>query len=453
MDGGDAAHYGSWHGGEARVQELDTEGEESDAQGAGSVTRRSTRLMRDFGHFADTYSGDGRGHYRDSRNEHGDSTSNATNSEEGDDDDDDREEEKEDNDDDYGGGGGGGGGNYLHMFHLGPREREEVLLLQSAFQRISEAQAMGDSNVHLSKQEIEALARYQARKDEEEEQARRKKKRHSGSGSEKKKRTKEQRMAVPLAQLAGVSHKKKPLRPSSSELPSRQDASPRQVTTDGELPPDGRDGQGYPPMGYFPPPSVYRTRSRAGTTASSSSSSSRRALDDYEYLSRSWAANSPRPSRDPLREEGSSALGSRFQADPFQFQTAGPRAPHSAGAAAASGQHASSGSGPYEVLYEHRRGTAAPAAARSRHGSRRTSYGDETSEEQSLASEGSASDEHGGGSGSGAQIREPESKARGRGRGRKQTIIVEESPERGKGKKKSSSPVKGKQAGAKKKKR
>ncbi|OAA43177.1 hypothetical protein NOR_04544 [Metarhizium rileyi] len=318
---------------------------------------------------------------------------------------------------------------YLDLSGLSPEEREEVLV-QSAMQRIKQAQANGQIDVHLRKEELEALTQRRKRL-EEEERARRKKKRHSEGGSDRKKKS-EQRIAVPLTQLAPASRKKKSAS-SSTEFPPRQDSLPRH-TAGADLPPDGRNGQGYPPMGYFPPPSTSRARPRSG--AASSQRPSSRARDEYEH-------SSSRPSSSVSRQR--SSLGSIRDAprlSPFQYQTAGPRAPYLQDAVP-SRRHVS---GPSEFIYEQRRSTLTPPAARSRHGSRRTSYSEDTSEAESSNSEETNSDSR-----TEPAIREPVSKPTGRGRN--STIVVEESPERVRSKKKSSSPVKRKPVAGKKKKK
>lgn len=409
------------------MEELETEGDDTDTHGVGLPVRRNTRFVSDSLQFTGIDMGDRksgtsrRRQYSDSEDDDGDSTSNESDS--------DDDEDSDDSD-------------YLDLSHLSPEQREEVLV-QSAMRRISQAQAAGQANVDLKKDEIEALERRRKRIEEEERAKRKKKKRHSESGSDRKKKSREQRIAVPLTQLAPVSRKKKSSLSSSTEFPPRQDSLPRQIAA-GDLPPDGRDRQGYPPIGYFPPPSASRSRPRAGTTSSQRPPS--RARDEYEYSSsRPSSANRPRSSRGSPRDEASMLSSRSSHLDPFQFQTAGPRVPpHPAGAAAASSRrHVSN---PSDIIYEQRRGMVTPAAARSRHGSRRPSYEEDTSEAESSSSEASTSDDRGG-----AQIREPVSKSRARGRN--STIVVEESPERVKSKKKSSSPVKRKPVGGKKKKK
>ncbi|KAG5918754.1 hypothetical protein E4U42_006751 [Claviceps africana] len=292
---------------------------------------------------------------------------------------------------------------------------------------------MGETDVHLHKQELEAYGRYLQRM-EEEERARQKNKkkkeeaRNKGSGSDKKKKVKEQRMAVPLTQLAPASRKKKSSLASWTEFPPRRDSLPRERSAT-DLAPDGHDRKGYPPMGYFPPPSsASRSRPRSGTTTSQPSSASR-----------------PQSSRGSPRDEAFTMSGrSQGNINPFQFQTAGPRVPYPPGAAAASRR---SVPGPTDVAYEQHRETGASATARSRYGSRRASYDEYTSEEGSPASEESTSDDRG----NVAKIREPVGKVGRRGRG--EVIVVEESPERTRSKKKSSSPVKRKPVGGRKKKK
>lgn len=394
------------------MEELGTEGDETDVQGGGMAMRRGTRFVSDSLQFTGVDLGDrDSGTFRRRQFGASEDDSDATSDESDSEGDSDDSEDSEDSD-------------YLDLSGLSPEEREEVLV-QSAMQRINQAQAAGQTDVHLRKEELEALAQRRKRM-EEEERARRKKQRHSGGGSDRKKKS-EQRIAVPLTQFAPVSRKKKSSLPASMEFPPRQDSLPRQIAG-GDLPADGRDRQGYPPMGYFPPPSASRSRPRSGTSSSQRPPS--RARDEYEYSS-----SRPRSSVGSLRDT---------HVDPFQYQTAGPHAPYPPGAAAASSRrHAS---GPSEVMHDQRRSTVNPPAARGSHGPRRTSYGGDTSDAHSSNSEDSNSDGR-----VQPPIREPVSKTRERGRN--STIVVEESPERVRSKKKSSSPVKRKQVAGKKKKK
>ncbi|KAG6070727.1 hypothetical protein E4U33_004064 [Claviceps sp. LM78 group G4] len=452
---GDAAHYSSW-GIDPRVQELGTEGEDTDTQGAGLSLRRSKRFVSDSLDFTGTDLGDRssgthrRRLYSDS-GEEDDADSGESESEESNGDDGrygfDYFANGDDNEDDPDG----------YLARMGPDEREEVLL-RSALYLISRAQAMGATDVHLNKQELEAYGRYLQRIEQEERARQKKKKRTSAGGSDKKKKNKkkltEQRMAIPLTQLAPTSRKKKSSSVSRAELPPRQDSLPRQRPAT-DLPPDGRDRKGYPAMGYFPPPST--SRSRPGSTSAASRPPS--AARQYEYSSPPSSAKRPPSSRDSPRDETSHVSGrshndSSGSMNPFLFQTSGPRTPYSP---AASSQRTVPGSA--DRTHEQRRGTTTPAA-RSGRGSRRASYDEYTAEESSPVSEESTTDEEG----NGAPVREHERErerererepaARASRRGRGNVIVVEESPERrGSKKKSSSSPVKRKPVGGKKKKK
>ncbi|POR32074.1 Prenylated Rab acceptor 1 [Tolypocladium paradoxum] len=412
-----------------RVEELDTDGgDDTDTPGVGP-SRRNTRFVSDSLQFTGIDLGD-RASGTVRRRRYGDS----------DDDDDDGSTSSDDDDNDSAYGEGAA--------PLAIRDREEALV-QSALHRISRARAKGKADVKLSKEELAALERRRKRIQEEEER----KKRGSGSGSDRKKK-KEQRIAVPLSHLEPVSRKK---RTAAQAHPPRQDSLPRHASAGGVL--EGQQRQGYPPMGYFPPPSASRSRPRSGTASSRPPS---RARDErgsspfqYEYVPHPSAANRHvsdsvarlRSSRGSPRDEASSSLGSRANLDPFMYQTEGPRAAYPAGAAAASRRHVS---GPAEMAYNTHRGTQAPAVSRSHQGSRRQSYGDETSEDEGVTSEESTSDDRGNGAQIGEPAREParepvrEPVREPSGRGRDVGIVVEVSPERRPEppKKKSSSPVK-----------
>ncbi|KAG5989679.1 hypothetical protein E4U43_004455 [Claviceps pusilla] len=417
--------------------------------GVGLAMRRNARFVSDSLNFTGIDLGDRssgtyrRRRYSDSENDeerYGDSYSGES---DGELDGEDEEDDGDDQDDDDGANG--------YLARLSPEEREEVLL-RSALQLINRAQVMGATDVHLNKQELEAYGRYlQRMEDEERARQQKKKKRNTGSGSDKKKKkkSKEQRMAVPLTQLAPTSRKKKSSMASSTEFPPRQDSLPRQRSSI-DLPPDGHDGKGYPPLGYFPPPpsSTPRSRPRSGTTTTTTTSSQRplgRGREGHDYASRPSSASRPHSSRgSPRGETSNMSSRSPNNMNPFPFQTAGPRLAYSPGAGAASRRLVPGSS---ENMYEQRRETMACAADQSGHGSRRASYDECTSEEVGSSSEESTSDDRG----NGAQVRVPVAKT-GR-RGRSEVIVVEESPERTKGKKKSSSsPVKRKPVGGKKKK-
>ena len=389
--------------------------EDSDTQGVGLISGRNSRFVSDELRFTGTDLGDRSNDIVHRQPYDSDS--------EEDDDEDTSEDEEFGYDEE-------------ELARLSPRQKED-LMVQSAMQRIQRAQERGRTDVRLNKEELAALERRRKRLQEEAEKKKRK------SGSERKKK-KENRVSIPLSQLDPG-----PRKPSKSSQ-QRQESVPRQASASNL--PDVADNQGYPPMGYFPPPSGPRSRPRSSTSASQRPPSRMSGADPFEYdynqrpSSRhvSDGVARPRSSRGYYGEEGTSGPGGR-QLDPFQFQTAGPRAPYPTGAAAAPRRH---GSGPPEGMPTSRRGTPTPAPSRSLRSSRRPSPDEETSEEDSESSEESTSDDLG----NGAQIRPPV-------RGRPAAIVVEESPERQpeppKKKSSGSSPVKRKPTGGggKKKKR
>jgi PRA1 family protein 1 len=409
-------------GGQRVVEELDTEDDDSDTQGVG-LTLNSTnnnRFVSDPLRFTgidlgDRIAGTSRRNYAYRQSD----------AEEDDDESEDASDayssgsDEEEEDDELAG--------------LNPREREE-LLVQSALARIRHAQSKGRADVKLNREELAALQRY--RKRMQEEAAR--KASGSGSGSDRRRRReRDQRFAVPLSELEPTSRKKR----SSTLINDPQTRRPSPPNPTGS-----QERQVYPPMGYFAPPSASRTRPRSSTTTSQRPPS--RAHDDrgsspftYSYVQHPAGARhvsetvpsrprSARGNRNSLPPEdawvpslspassSSSAQGSRNSAtfDPFQYQTAGPRAPQSAGAAAVSRRHVSN---PNDA----RRGAAAaPAAARNGRPTRRQATpSDETSEASSdETDEESASDDLG----NGAHIGEHP------GRSREAAVVVEVSPER-----------------------
>ncbi|KAI0385974.1 putative COPII vesicles protein Yip3 [Hypomontagnella monticulosa] len=193
------------------------------------------------------------------------------------------------------------------------RELEEALV-QSALSRIRRAQAKGKQDVKLNKEELAALERRRKRLQAEAEAAKRR-----NGGERKQRKEKEQRYAVPLSQFD---------------------------------PPDSEQSQQLvgPPMGRFPPPNASRSRPRSGTSSTSSthrpqSSFRETSPFDYQYVN---APPNLRHASDPSARPSSSRLSlpheedwvphsssSRELRDPFQYQTAGPRAPYPDGAAAA----------------------------------------------------------------------------------------------------------------------
>lgn len=193
------------------------------------------------------------------------------------------------------------------------RELEEALV-QSALSRIRRAQAKGKRDVKLNKEELAALERRRKRLQAEAEAAKRR-----NGGERKQRKEKEQRYAVPLSQF------------------DAPDAEPSQQLVG-------------PPMGRFPPPSASRSRPRSGTSSTSSTYRPQSSLREpspfeYQYV---HAPPNHRHASDPSARPSSSRLSlpreedwvppsssSRELRDPFQYQTAGPRAPYPDGAAAA----------------------------------------------------------------------------------------------------------------------
>ncbi|KPM44686.1 hypothetical protein AK830_g1861 [Neonectria ditissima] len=382
---GDAAPHGGYGGSDARVEELGTDEDETDSQGVGFTSGTVTRFVSDSLEFTGIDLGDRqRGTSR--RGYRGGS-----------------DDEEEDDDEDEESSGDDGYEEELAL--LSPKDREEMLV-QSALARIERARAKGRSDVELNKHELAALDRRRKRMEEEKQ-----KKRAGG-----RKKRKEQRVAVPLTHLEPVSRKKK-------------DSLPRHQSSSSNLG-DNQDYQGYPPMGYFPPPSGSRSRPRSGT-ASSSQRPPSRARDDrggnaFDFTQ--GPAPIPRHHSDSVaghRSARGSPPDSRSGMDPFQFQTAGPRATRSK-TAAASRRHA-------EDVYPARRGATAPASVRSGRGSGgRPSLDQETSEEDSEDSDDDGSGESSSeeqesssdNTGNGAQIREAS-----RGRGPAIVVEVDKEPE------------------------
>lgn len=204
--------------------------------------------------------------------------------------------------------------------------------MQSALIRIRKAQKKGKQDVKLSKEELKALERRRKRLEEEEEL----KKRRDSTGSEQRRR--KERVAVPLSQFGPpVSRKAKSSASKSDDVLSRH-PSPVTVNSNHDR---------TPPMGLFPPPNAARSRPRSSTSSSQRyspaqgsspfeynyvhSSSSQRHLSDSP--ARSSPSRLPYPPDDGDWRPNSSS--SRELRDPFQYQTAGPRAPYVSGAAAA----------------------------------------------------------------------------------------------------------------------
>ncbi|KAI1372677.1 hypothetical protein F4677DRAFT_462828 [Hypoxylon crocopeplum] len=214
------------------------------------------------------------------------------------------------------------------------REVEEALI-QSALSRIRRAQAKGKQDVKLNKEELAALERRRKRLQAEAEAAK------SLNGNDRRQRKeKEQRYAVPLSHFDPPSLPRRGGPSGSTESLSRR-----------SLPPPVDQSQQLigPPMGRFPPPNATRPRPRSGTSSTSSTYRPRSSVRDsppfeYQYVhappnQRHASDPSARPSSSRLSltrdEERRPPSSSRDTKDPFQYQTAGPRAPYGDGAAAA----------------------------------------------------------------------------------------------------------------------
>ncbi|GAB1310789.1 PRA1 family protein-domain-containing protein [Madurella fahalii] len=194
----------------------------------------------------------------------------------------------------------GGEGDQVRLPLLDP---EEEALADAAMARIQRAQAKGKKDVKLSKEELAAYQRRLQRMQEQERRQRR-----------------EERVAIPISQLDPISRKRHSLGGDSPPQPP----SP-------EL---GEDrASGYPPMGYFPPPSSSRALPRSGTGSSRTPS---RAATDREPSSSPFTYSYVRADQPPAARHHSDPSAGRpmgdSTADPFQFMTPGTRASyHAAG--------------------------------------------------------------------------------------------------------------------------
>ncbi len=412
----------------SRVEEINSDDDESDGHGVGLSARRQTRFVSDSLQFTGTDLGDRsagvvrRGHrYQDSDDNDSGETSDNSGSED--------EDETE------------GSHSGSSQQYLGAREDA---LVQSALKRISRAQAKGRTDVKLDKDELAALERRRKRMQEEAERAERERAaRASGSsGSDRKKKRKEQRVAVPLSQFEPISRKKR----SGNSHPPRKDSLPSRSAVG-----DSPDQQVYPPMGYFPPPSQSRARSSSHLQRPASRAREANGNSPPVSFNQHGSSSSHRHASDSMARPRSRGLphedawDPNSSLDPFQYQTAGPRVVYPA----------SSKGSRSEVAYKQSsrgHGTSSPVT-RSRHGSARPSLS--RVPDSSETSEDSASDELG----NGAQIREQQQqKLPVRGRTSREIVVeVEPEPEPAlppPSKKKSSSPTKRKPApNGKKKKR
>ncbi|RFU79098.1 prenylated rab acceptor 1 [Trichoderma arundinaceum] len=209
----------------------------------------------------------------------------------------------------------------------GEDEWEEALV-EKALYRINKAQAKGRSDVRLSKEEIKALERRQRRIEAEERRNRRRR---------------QERVAIPLSQFESMARLGASSQRQGSGSGSGSGSLSRQPSGSDAL--EGED-ETSPQMGYFPPPSHSRPRPKSGISTS-------RPTSIHEGVSK----------------------------DPFQYQTAGPRAPHTAPK-----RH---GSGQSDLSSMSRRGRPGSMSGWSQQGSSRRQSSDDTSEELALADEGS----------------------------------------------------------------
>ncbi|KAF9879679.1 hypothetical protein CkaCkLH20_02490 [Colletotrichum karsti] len=408
--------------GEARVEELETEEDDSDIQGVGLVSR-GKRIASDSLRFTGTDLGDRAGasrrgyEYRSEDDDEDDSSE------------DDSEEEENDN--------SSGDELDIDWDNLSPMEREEALV-QTALARIRRAQENGRTDVKLNKEEMAALDRHKKRMEKE---ARKQERR--------RRKERDQRVSIPLAQFGAPM--RRPTLPSEDDLPRHPSPGTFAET-------QARDTM--PAVGYFPPPSGSRPRQRSGTSSSQrppSQALRERGSSPFQYAyvgARHTSDPKPSSSRGPTDDgwspssSTSSMSRSRAGVDPFQFQTEGPRAQ-----SAAAARRKVSGS------TDGRRTPVVPPTARVTRSRAPPPEEEEESSEDS-SSEESTEESTSDGTGNGAQIQPQPAPAPARQtrRGRKEAIVVEETREpareTSRGKKSSNpSPSKRKPVGGRKKKK
>lgn len=252
--------------------------------------------------------------------------------------------------------------------------------------RIRRAQAKGKADVKLNKDELGALERRRDRLQREEERRRRKEEK--------------QRYAIPISHLEPALPKRR------TRAAAAPDALPRHPTPT-NLSQQQAEPTVYPPMGRFTPPNATRTRQRSGTSTSSQRPPSRSQRGDspfsYSYVNqppsnsrhvsdpqaRPQSAYGPLPHEDDWTQH-------QHGVDPFQFMTAGARAPYHAGAGS---------------MLRHSSG---PPSETSKHGSRNerrhVSNDGSTTEEEDDEDEDTNSDDRS----QGARVRSRGSSTRGR---------------------------------------
>ncbi|CAK7208370.1 Prenylated Rab acceptor 1 [Sporothrix bragantina] len=235
--------------------------------------------------------------------------------------------------------------------------------------RIRRAQVKGKAQVNLSKMELAALGRHKEREARAVERQQRRKERT------------DRRIAVPIEHLETMSR-------SLTKLPTPgasgdDDGSPQRVPGSFHL----DDRQGYPPVGHFPPPNA-SARALPSSSSQPVLGSDRSGQEfhrgdspfTYSYLR---GTSSARHVSDPATTAN--------HVDPFQYMTAGPRAPPYPAGAATAPRHGSASSADKGAYA--RGPAAAPAAARGRRGPSRNDTESSEEEGDSTASDNDDDDD------------------------------------------------------------
>ncbi|KAJ0330585.1 hypothetical protein COL922a_012335 [Colletotrichum nupharicola] len=396
-----AAQRGHWDSGE-RVEELDTDENDSDIQGVGLVSR-GKRIASDSLRFTGTDLGDRTGTSRRGYEYQSEDEDDST--------EDDSEEDDDSSEDEF----------EIDWDQFSPMEREEALV-QTALARIRRAQEKGRADVKLNKDEMAALERHEKRMAKEARKQER-----------KRRKEKEQRYSIPLSQLQAPIRRRSPT--ADDDLPLH----PSPGTFDAV-----KNRGAMPPVGYFPPPNASRTRHRSSTSSSQRppSGGEPRGSSPFQY-----AYVGSRQASDNMSPASSTSSKSKSKAavDPFQFQTEGSSAQGIVARRNVSGST------------DGRRTPTVPATSRvtrSRAPPLESASSSDSSSEEST--EESTSD----GTGNGAQIVEPPPPPPQTRRGRREAIVVEEATSReparesSRGKKSSNpSPSKRKPVASRKKKK
>ncbi|KAJ5004297.1 Prenylated Rab acceptor 1 [Colletotrichum sp. SAR 10_66] len=271
-----AAQRGHWDSGE-RVEELDTDENNSDIQGVGLVSR-GKRIASDSLRFTGTDLGDRTGTSRrgyEYQSEDEDDSS-----------EDDSEEDDDSSEDEF----------EIDWDQLSPMEREEALV-QTALARIRRAQEKGRADVKLNKDEMAALERHKKRMAKEARKQER-----------KRRKEKEQRYSIPLSQLQAPIRRRSPT--ADDDLPLH----PSPGTFDAV-----QNRGAMPPVGYFPPPNASRTRHRSSTSSSQRppSGGEPRGSSPFQYASRApppeSASSSDSSSEESTEESTSDGTGNGAQ--------------------------------------------------------------------------------------------------------------------------------------------